>query len=119
MSTEKTRLELRFEPDIAEGLKQLADDADISVNQLLQALSRWAIDNGHAGEAVHDEKGMVRTKDQPGCIWFGKEAFRLTPKDAEYHHVQEHERASKGRHIFTLDFTVRRVVRDQGHDSDS
>ena len=47
----KARLELRFEAQLAERVKKLAEDAGVSVNQLLQGLAQWAVENAVRGGA--------------------------------------------------------------------
>jgi hypothetical protein len=101
MSKGKDRLELRFDADVAAGVKKLADNAGVSVNQLLQALSQWAIDHAHLGES-HWEKGALVIKKSPGCITFADLPSADDPDDVFL-----------GEHYFTLDFTVRRVVREK------
>jgi hypothetical protein len=110
----KTRLELRFDPELTERVKRLADDAGVSVNQLLQGLSQWAVDNAVRGEPYRDENGLVRVREQAGCIFFGRVAENRTPEeidDLEAHYGRKWE-PDKGSIVFVLDFTVRRVVRE-------
>lgn len=38
----KVRFEVRFDEDVYNRVKKLADEAQISVNQLMHALARWA-----------------------------------------------------------------------------
>lgn len=126
--TDKVRLELRFDQDVFDGIKGLCDKAQISVNQLMQGLARWAIANAKQGDPDVSEHGVVEQQkpgeEQPGAIWFGRVAqYRMmTKSEAE---AEEEECGAppgtflgqrtidtKGQVFFRLDFTERRVVRD-------
>ena len=115
----KARLELRFDDNIYQGIKRLADDAQISVNQLMQGLARWAIQTGRVGEPYHNEAGHLTERQQAGCVWFG------TPASAPPEEYQRHEMAERygdapedynhwteGKLLLFLDFTERRVLRE-------
>ncbi len=101
----RTRLELRFDDDVYQGVKALADEVGISVNQLMQGLARWAVSAAHVGEPDFDEHGDVHTRAQAGCVWFGNVTDAEEGPDGEVHLVNSHV-------AFVLDFTERRVVRD-------
>lgn len=101
----KARLELRFDPDVYARLRKLADDAHISVNQLMNGLARWAVTTAHLGEPVYGEDGEVSTRWQAGCIWFGDEERAEEDDSGE---VQ----VSAAHVALFLDFTERHVVRD-------
>lgn len=106
----KARLELRFDQDLADEVKTLADTIGISVNQLIQGVMRWAIEHGHPGEPV-EEGGpdhMIPTRPVPGTVWFGRsedEPDRLLGPD-------DVEPGLRAYVAFMLDFTERRVVVD-------
>lgn len=118
-TTSKARLELRLDKEVNEGIKHLADSAGISVNQLMQALARWAWQEGHVGEPKRDAEGIVRTKHQPGCIWMGRQGWKLEELDSNemgpaYDELEEHYKGpEKGEIKLILDFTERRVLRDE------
>jgi hypothetical protein len=76
----KTRMEVRLDADISKGLKKLAKDSDISVNQLVEGVLRWAVKYGQAGfrpvrvdgsSAVDRDGQEVCAERVPGCIYFG------------------------------------------------
>ena len=97
--SEKVRLELNFEKEIYEKIKSLADRAELSMNQLLQGITTWAIKNGHAGEPCLKEDGdlgekEINTVERQGCVWFGP-AYGSEP-----------------RIVFTLDFTEWGALRE-------
>jgi hypothetical protein len=94
---EKVRMELRFDSDVYEGIRRIADEAEISVNQLMQGIARWAASAAHVGECDLVESDGIQqwsTRVHPGCVWFG------TGPDAE-------------QPVFELDFTERHVVRER------
>jgi hypothetical protein len=77
----KTRMEVRLDADINKGLKKLAKDSDISVNQLVEGVLRWAVKYGQAGfrpvrlpgsdSAIDRDGEEVFADEVPGCIYFG------------------------------------------------
>lgn len=116
MPTEKARLELRFDVDLFEKVKALADKATVSVNQLLQGLTRWAVKNGHVGEPVREESGILTARRQPGCLFFGRIGHVYSWEELEAYNSGDSEEVKKydpGALYFTLDFTERHVVREE------
>jgi hypothetical protein len=90
----KTRFELRFDADVYDSVNKLADQVGVSLNQLMQGITRWAVEHSNPGEfvggRVHDENDVpMTTRDQAGVVWFGDQSP-----------------------VFELDFTERRVVRE-------
>lgn len=114
----KIAFPLRLDPDVMEGVRKLADDAEVSLNQLLHGLARFAVKNGFAGEPefLDEEKRFIRVKRQPGVVAFGRPAAKFSKEEArEYEQiVQEEAPAFKddGEYYFSLDFTQRFVVRE-------
>lgn len=115
----RTALMLRFDDDVYAGVKKLAEDSGISVNQLMHGIARWAIKNGRAGEPYNDSEGNLRERPQPGFVWFGKLAS--PPPDVETcvdlagHYggkPDDYDCWTPGQLLFSLDYTERRVVRD-------
>jgi hypothetical protein len=112
MAAGKARLELRFDADVAEATKQLAGKIGVSVNQLLQGLARWAVKNPRAGEPYYDEGGRLREREVEGCVWWGKAHSVMDVVDnTDDMNVIGHE-VDSGHIACALDFTERRVVRD-------
>jgi hypothetical protein len=104
----KTRFELRFDAEVYDAIAQLAEQAGISVNQLMQGVSRWAVSCAHLGDPPILAAGAVENdaEPQPGCIWFGR-----TPQpflDEKGKKIG----SSAAEVYFSLDFTERRVVRE-------
>ena len=121
----KTRLELRFDTEIYDGVKGLADRAEISINQLMQGLAKWAIRHLKPGEPIKSDEGFISgTRDQPGCLWAGETGtYRLLSK-SELRELEEEfggsvigsdtepDMSKKGKVWLFLDYTERRVLRD-------
>jgi len=101
----KTRFELRFDDELYAALKKTADDTDISVNQLMQGITRWALKHAHPGEEPRHDGHDVEGLQQPGCIWFGHGVDFVEDDTGK-------ERVIQSQIFFTLDFTERHVVRE-------
>jgi hypothetical protein len=90
VETGKTRFELRFDDDVFRAVQGLADKVGVSVNQLMQGIARWAVSAAHPGEFDVSNGDTHRI---PGVVWFGRDDVDSVP-------------------VLELDFTERRVVRD-------
>jgi hypothetical protein len=114
----KTRFELRFDDDLYARTKSLADRAGISVNQLMQGLARWFIERAQTGEPYRGTDGSVYVREQEGCVWAGSRACRFSDEERmqmaqdDGCAVSEMPREDKGNIVLFLDFTERRVVRE-------
>lgn len=114
----KARVELRFEEEVLAGIKRLAEASDISMNQLMHGLASWAVQHGLPGtELIEDTHGFITARRQPGCVSFGKPGNRYTKDEreelaAEFGIDAKEVRDYSGRKLCVLDFTVRRVVRE-------
>ncbi len=106
----KTRMQLRFDDDVYQGVQRVADAAGISVNQFMQGIARWAVDHVNQGEPVRhkDIMGgcMFRVEPRPGCMWFDKDGgdYGRAYDDAgekTFHYA---------RMVFWLDLTERSAV---------
>ena len=114
---QKTPYMVRIDTEVLDGLRKLADGAEVSVSQIVNGLLRWAVDNAHLGEPHWEDTGnpaqggpqdemLTATHPAPGCLWFGEIA------DEQY--LEEHRydpRQIVAVHC-RLDFTERRVVRE-------
>lgn len=114
----KQRFECRFDQDVYDGIKELAEKTGVSMNQMLQGLARAALRYAHAGKEIeidHDT-GFKRVVDQEGAVWFGRGGFNKPkpgidpedvagPEDLEWVPIDL---------FYQFDFTERRVVRDDG-----
>jgi hypothetical protein len=101
----KTRFEVRFDTDVYDQLKALADESQVSVNQLMHGLARWAVKHGHAGEPHWGSQHELVSIDQPGCVWFGNYEGAEEDEHGDPMHIPAQVYCS-------LDFTERRVVRE-------
>ncbi|MCR9215624.1 MAG: hypothetical protein NXI14_00335 [bacterium] len=102
----KARFELRFDEDLYAEIKRIADETEISVNQLMQGIARWAVKYAHPREEVTDFNPFegVDTATQPGCVWFGHQCDVCDDGDEPF--------PINAEVFFHLDFTERRVVRE-------
>jgi len=108
----KTRVELRFDDDLYAKVKATADDAGISVNQLLQGITRWAMGRAHVGDPQigytrHGTMHSVETEDRPGVVWFG----RSGSEDVVDDQGEQLGTDTKVEFDFALDFTERQAIR--------
>ena len=98
----RTPFILRFDSEVYVAIKELAEQTGVSVNQLMEGFSRWAIQNVRAGEPVVNDIGeVIGERAERGCVWAGE-----TLDTAR-------EGGGKARGVWMfLDFTNRRVVRE-------
>ena len=124
----KVRFEVRFDEDVYQGVKKIADEAQISVNQLMHALARWATQNAKAGEPKLNHIGMWmgETKPQPGTVTIGVPGTFRTMHHAElryeagqqqmsiedYAQLHGDQSVAFNGKTWTFDFTERRVIRE-------
>ena len=112
----KQRFECRFDQDVYDGIKKLADETGVSMNQMLQGLARAAMRYAHPGKEIEidHETGPGFERDQEGAVWLGRGGYHRAaiqhepgdtpdPDDFEYVPIEL---------FYQLDFTERRVVRD-------
>ena len=102
----KARFELRFDEDLYADIKRIADETEISVNQLMQGIARWAVKYAHPCEEVieYSPHDGVESRSQPGCVWFGHQPDVCNDGDVPF--------PIDAQVFFHLDFTERRVVRE-------
>lgn len=123
--TGKQRVELRLEQEIFEKVKLLTDEADISVNQLMNALAEWATRHAIVGEPTFEQvedHELIHHQPHTGALFLG----RLARIEREYHGppCRPEERPTpeqdpqsylqvvkdKGQVYCAFDFTTRRAV---------
>ena len=101
----KTRVDLRLDDDVHRGLKQLAEEAGLSLNQVLGGILRWANQNAHVGRPIPGEvRGMIASIDDEDVIWFGKSG-------QEPESDVDEGPSLDGDVVFVLDFSGRAAVR--------
>lgn len=108
--------QVRFDADLHTQLKNAADAASISLNQLIQGICRGAVAHLVQGEPDVSLSGYVRVKPQQGCVFFGRAGMYPSQDEAEKHyHLTGEEPApiDNGTVWFALDFTNRGFVRFQ------
>jgi hypothetical protein len=94
----KTRFELRFDTGLYEQIKALASTADISINQLMEGIARWAIPLAIPGVPNPiEEAGPVALDHRPGSVVFGQ--------------LEDEEEQTLGTVYFVLDFNPRWAIR--------
>lgn len=119
-SGKKMTFLLRFDDDLHSKVKELAESSQISVNQLMQGVARWIVQNAQRGEPIRDAEGHLQNRPQAGCLWFGKPASP-PPHPDECKQLAKQSGGSpdewdcwtEGRLVFALDFTERRVLLDE------
>ena len=81
---ESSQFALRLRPELYEQLRDTAEEARISMNQLIQGLCEACIENAHLGEAsvVPGEDGIFTAIEEAGCLFFGPKTGEVytTPK---------------------------------------
>ena len=119
VETGRTGVMLRFDDEVVNGIRKLADASGISVNQLMQGLARWAIKNGRPGEPYNDSCGRLMERTQAGCVWFGRPATPPPTLEEQEEYLahfggkrEDIDHWTDGQLLLALDFTERHVVRD-------
>lgn len=107
MGSEKARIELRIDAELAAKMKKVAEGAEISVNQLVTGILHWAMAKAHVGEPKWDERKtvLVGSEKQAGCLWFGE---TLAGPEGD----NPDRKPWRGEVYFKLDFTERRIVKE-------
>lgn len=69
---EKTRCQIRLDPAVHERLKTLASGSDLSLNQLVEGILAWSVNNAYSGlPSIREDPPIVDTLSTPNVIWFG------------------------------------------------
>lgn len=111
----KTRLEARVDEELAGRFRAIAENAGISVNQLLQGLIVWATDNAVQGNPTYSEDSQgVSVEPRPGCLFFGREDdFLEETYDPDTEEVVTPAAYYPGHVHFVLDFSYQNALRDK------
>lgn len=115
---ETVPFQLRLDADLHGRLKAAAENAGISLNQLIQGICRGAEASLVQGEARLLQGGFVDAKPQRGCVFFGRPGVMPAGHEKEcdeYYemHGKYPEEVDLGLVWFGLDFTNRGVVQYQ------
>lgn len=110
---DKTAFQVRFDADLHAEMKAAAEEAGISLNQLVQGICRGALAYLVQGEARVADDGLVQVEPTKKCVFFGETGRRLTPEEREIYEEADHPPPpdKKGFVWFGLDFTDRGFVR--------
>jgi len=110
----KVSLMLRLDTELHEKLRVTAEQAGISLNQMVQGICWGAIENVVQGEAKRQANGFVGVQPRKKCLFFGKLGYFKEPQhelEDIYNNGFDPAPESKGEYWFGLDFTNRGVVR--------
>jgi hypothetical protein len=92
-------LQIRVSPGVHATLKQAADRADISVNQLVQGVLQWSAFAVRQGRPVLLED-VIEEREGERCVWFGEPTM-----------IVDGHRVRPGNFIFALDFSDQGALR--------
>ena len=67
------RLQLTIDKDLYNNAQKLADSVGVSLSRLTNALLKWAVETGHAGQPMFDQGEYWKTEPVPKVAWFGQE----------------------------------------------
>ena len=114
MPSGKVALQLRFDAGIAALLGKMAERTGVSLSQLMNAMGAWMIQHAHPGKEptfpVPENRRIVGERSQEGMIWFGKESTDAYDNED----LEGSPRMLEDGLVFgVLDFTVRRVLREE------
>jgi hypothetical protein len=102
----KVRLELRLDAELYQRLQAVAEKTPVSINQLVQGITRWAVGKAHPGESAElgwtGQEHDVAATDTSECVWFGEYAGEDVEQQKQW----------EGEIYFQLDFSERRVVQE-------
>ncbi|NNJ26790.1 toxin-antitoxin system HicB family antitoxin [Alienimonas chondri] len=110
-SSKPVPMQVRLDPELHAKVKDLAEQTDISVNQLVQGVLRWAVENAVHGEPeIRPGFQFVNRREVPGCVFFGRTGTwtREDPEDERTERVGDY-----GCVFFGLDFSGRGLVRTE------
>ena len=94
-SEQKTAFQLRLDADLHQQLKKAAEDAGISLNQLIQGICWGAVEHLHQGELItervvchsegspSEEWAFSMAKARHGCLFFGRRSSAKSEEEQE------------------------------------
>jgi len=103
---EKARCQIRLDPRVHERLKTLAIDSDLSINQLVEGILAWSVNNAHSGlPNVREDPPFVDTSPATNVVWFGHDGA-----ERDEHGKVIDVSAEPGQICFMLDFRATRAT---------
>jgi len=133
-SGDKVRFEVRADRRIHNRLKEAAEKAGMSTNQLIEGILSATSRRLIQGRPARDENNVLRAVRAPGCVFFGRLGKRYTPEeehvarmgveamqeegeqDVEWHSVTAGKVKERGVEWFRLDFSEDPVGFPEGED---
>lgn len=103
---EKARCQIRLDPMVHERLKTLAGESELSLNQLVEGILAWSVNNAHSGlPCVRENPDVVDTRPTSNVVWFGHDG---TERDAKGKLIDITD--EPGQICFMLDFRATRAT---------
>lgn len=86
--SQKSSILIRPTADLHIELKELAEEAGFSMNELVCSILEWAVAHGHVGYPASSQEahGLISIQWDHPCVWFGREAG---PIEDEYGEPRE------------------------------
>ena len=104
-------MQIRLDPLLHHQVKEVTDRAGISINQFVQGVLRWAVENAEPGEPFVPPGGKFVSRNPiPGCVFFGRRGSYEWDRETE---EPTNRIADFGEIIFALDFSGRGLVRQR------
>ena len=103
----KIRIELRVEPEQHKAISEKAEQAGISLNQLLVGMIEWANEYMHQGEPYRESgKDIVEVRAKQKCVFLGRpQKHEVYDVDTEDGYETERRLVEKGIIYGILDFS--------------
>ena len=99
----------RLETKVASELTRIAEETGVSVNQLVNGILKWAVQNAHVGEAEYQGSYDIGTNEVAGCVWFGDYGEEFEYEDPDTREMRPSH--TEVNFCFQLDFTKTRITR--------
>lgn len=111
-ATGNVAFQVRLDAETHSQLKQAAEEADLSLNQLVTGLLRGCAAHLVVGEAGRDDKNVVYPRSTPKCVFVGKKGSYPSREETEWLRTMEGEDPMPypGEVWFGLDYSGRGFV---------
>ena len=109
---DKTTFLVRLEPELLDWIRKAAEEAGMSMNQLVAGILRGAMPHLVQGQADRKPGGFVAVRPQKRCVFFGEAGVFLSSEAQDDIRSTGHEPPENrnGEFWFGLDFTGRGVI---------